>query len=63
MRYLLNLILAFLCFFQLDASAACVRNAYVGSRENDPESIVENVSVIHGDYSDYEIDLVIPGGS
>ncbi len=28
---------------------------YLGAREGAPESIVENVSTIHGDYSEFEI--------
>jgi hypothetical protein len=61
MRYLLGLILA--CFWFLEAGAVenSLHNTYLGSRENDPESLVENVSTIHGDYSDYEIDLIVPG--
>ena len=34
---------------------------YLGSREGDPEGFIENVSTIHGDYSEYAIDLAIPG--
>jgi len=59
MLYLLNLTLAFLWFLQAHAAESSINNAYLGSRENDPESIVENVSTIHGDYSDYEIDLSV----
>ena len=61
MRYLLNLTLALFWFLQADAGVSFVNNACLGSRENDPESIVENVSTIHGNYSDYEIDLIVPG--
>lgn len=34
-------------------------NIYLGSREGDPASLVRNVSVIHGDYSEVEVDLVV----
>lgn len=33
---------------------------YLGSREGDPASIVENVSIIHGDYTEVEVDLTVP---
>ncbi len=55
MRYLLNLTFAFLCFFQPIGGASSINIT------RDPESIVENVSTINGDYSDYEIDLNILG--
>jgi YD repeat-containing protein len=32
----------------------------LGSRESDPESLVQNVSTIHGDYTEVEVDLVVP---
>ncbi len=59
MRYLLGLILVL--FLRIDAAENLVHSTNLGSRENDPESLVENVSTIHGDYSDYEIDLIVPG--
>ncbi|MDE3046679.1 MAG: hypothetical protein KGJ02_08600 [Verrucomicrobiota bacterium] len=61
MRYLLNLTLALFFFLQAHAVESSVNIAYLEARENDPESIIENVSTIHGNYSDYEIDLVVPG--
>jgi hypothetical protein len=49
-------------FYFLNAVAdEHLSKTYLGSRESDPASIVENVSTIHGDYSEYEIDLIIPG--
>jgi RHS repeat-associated protein len=33
----------------------------LGSREGDPASIVEGVSTIYGDYSEFDIDAVVPG--
>ena len=32
---------------------------YQGSREGDPASIVEDVSIIHGDYTQVEVDLTV----
>lgn len=61
MRYLLSLILAFFCFLEANASEHSLYNVCLGSRESDPESLVENVSTIYGDYLDYEVDLVLPG--
>ncbi|PIS02509.1 MAG: hypothetical protein COT85_04915 [Chlamydiae bacterium CG10_big_fil_rev_8_21_14_0_10_42_34] len=61
MCYLLNLTLALFFFLQAHAVESSVNIAYLEARENDPESIIENVSTIHGNYTDYEIDLVVPG--
>ncbi|MDP1609355.1 MAG: RHS repeat-associated core domain-containing protein [Chlamydiales bacterium] len=61
MRYFLGLTLAFFWLFKAAASEHSLYNASLGSRESDPESLVENVSTIYGDYSDYEVDLVLPG--
>ena len=33
----------------------------LGPRESDPSSIVEGVSTLFGNYSEVEIDLVVPG--
>ncbi|MDR2539352.1 MAG: hypothetical protein LBC45_01855 [Chlamydiales bacterium] len=60
MRYLLNLIVSFFCFANAFTSES-LSQIYLGSREGDPTSLVENVSTIHGDYSEYEVDLVVPG--
>ncbi|MBX7067451.1 MAG: hypothetical protein K1X28_09485 [Parachlamydiales bacterium] len=50
------------CFFCATYAAEdSSRKRHVGSREGDPASLVENVSTIHGDYSEYEIDLIVPG--
>ena len=32
----------------------------LAARESDPESFVENVSTIFGDYSEVEVDLIVP---
>jgi len=58
MRLILALILCLFCTQNLPASAPHI---FVGSREGDPESLVQNVSVIHGDYSELEVDLYIFG--
>jgi RHS repeat-associated protein len=34
---------------------------FTSSLENDPQSIIENVSTIHGDYSKLETDLIVSG--
>ena len=58
MRLILALILSLCCTQNLLANAP---NIFVGSREGDPESLVQNVSVIHGDYSELEVDLCVSG--
>lgn len=60
-RYLIGLALS-LCWFLQNATAkeSSLSSVYLGSREGDPASLVENVSTIHGDYTEVEIDLVVP---
>lgn len=41
------------------ANECSLSEIYLGSRENDPNSIVENVSTIHGDYTEVEVDLTV----
>ena len=50
------------------AGIFCFQNAWaqnslseicLGSREGDPASIVEDVSIIHGDYTQVEVDLTV----
>jgi RHS repeat-associated protein len=36
-----------------------ISSTYLGSREGDPASLVENVSTIHGDYTEVEVDLTV----
>lgn len=55
----LVLVLAPFSFQQLLAKEDFL--SLLGSREGDPSSIVENVSTIHGDYSESEIDLIVFG--
>jgi RHS repeat-associated protein len=48
-------------FFQnAEADESSLSSSYLGSLEGDPASIVENVSTIYGDYTEIEIDLVVP---
>ncbi|MCB1075530.1 MAG: hypothetical protein KDK59_08365 [Simkania sp.] len=42
-----------------DFSAKSFGIVCLGSREGDPTSVVKNVSVIHGDYSEIEVDLIV----
>lgn len=57
-RYLLGVIVSFFCF-QHAFSEQSPSSVYLGSREADPASLVENVSTIHGDYSEVEVDLSV----
>jgi hypothetical protein len=53
------LILHVLCCHKVIASEGDFRSIYLGSREGDRDSLVENVSTIHGDYTEQETDLVV----
>jgi hypothetical protein len=56
---LTSLVLSFCCFLQSAiAKESPVSSTYLGSREGDPASLVENVSTIHGDYTEVESDSV-----
>jgi RHS repeat-associated protein len=59
-RCLMGLILSLLCFQNAIASQNSLSSTYLGSREGDPTGFVENVSTIHGDYTEVEIDLIVP---
>lgn len=60
-HYWMRLVLAFCCFAQIaNARESSLSHPYLGSRENDPASLVENVSTIHGDYTETEADLTVP---
>lgn len=53
-----NLVLAI--FFQTAlASESSISSVYLGSRESDPASLVENVSTIYGDFTEVEVDLTV----
>jgi len=59
-RIALNLILNIFCLQNLIANDVSWTDL-IGSREGDPESLVQNVSTIFGDYSEVEVDLVVSG--
>ncbi|MBM3191393.1 MAG: RHS repeat protein, partial [Chlamydiae bacterium] len=60
MRYrLLIFVWVFCCFLQAIAKDNSVSSLYLGSREGDPAGLVENVSVVHGDYTEVEVDLTV----
>ena len=56
-RCLMGLVLGLSCFQNAIAVENSLSNMYLGSREGDPASLVENVSTIHGDYTEVEVDL------
>lgn len=61
-KVMIRLILGFvacLFYFQYANAQASISEIYLGSREGDPASLVENVSTIHGDYTEVEVDLVV----
>jgi RHS repeat-associated protein len=52
--------IACLFFFQhANAAQTSISEIYLGSREGDPASLVENVSTIHGDYTEVEVDVTV----
>lgn len=59
-RCLMSLVFGFFCFQNVMANDSSLSSIYLGSREGDPASLVENVSTIHGDYTEVEVDLVVP---
>ncbi len=59
-RYLMSFVLSFCCFLESAiANESTIAATYLGSKEADPASLVENVSTIHGDYTDVEVDLTV----
>jgi len=58
MRFILGFIIGAICLLNVAAQAS-ISEIYLGSREGDPASIVENVSTIHGDYTEVEVDLTV----
>lgn len=54
-----GVVLGFFYFQYALASENSLSRIYLGSREGDPASIVENVSTIHGDYTEVEVDLTV----
>lgn len=59
-QYLICLVFVLFYFQNASAIESRTSSIYLGSREGDPASIVENVSVVHGDYTEIEVDLVVP---
>lgn len=55
-RWVFAFVFSLFCF-QLNGSL--ISELYLGSRESDPAGLVENVSVIHGDYTEVEVDLTV----
>ena len=58
-RCLMGLLVGLFYFQSAAANEKALSNIYLGSREGDPASLVENVSVIHGDYTEVEVDLTV----
>lgn len=58
-RIVFYLVLSVCCFQYAIADDSTTSSVYLGSREGDPESLVENVSTIHGDYTEYDVDLTV----
>ena len=48
----------FLSFF-ISQYANADSLSLLGSKESDPSSIIANVSTIHGDYTEVEVDLTV----
>ena len=57
----LIIVLRFLIVCDLRANAFGSSTLSIISREGDPESIVKNVNIIHGNYSELEIDAIVEG--
>ena len=47
------------CFQNATANESSLSSIYLSSREGDPASLVENVSTIHGDYTEFAVDLTV----
>lgn len=58
-RYLLGLVLSLFCFQNAIGKVDSLSSIYLSSREADSASLVENVSAIHGDYTEVEVDLTV----
>src|SRR5262245_16137210 len=59
MRLPFALIACIFCFLQAQAAQTSISEIYLGSRESDPASLVENVSTIHGDYTVVAVDVTV----
>ncbi len=58
-RWIIGFITCLLCFQNIQATQTSISEIYLGSREGDPASLVENVSTLHGDYTELEVDLSV----
>lgn len=59
MRLLLGLMASLFFFQNAHAAQTSISEIYLGSREGDPASLVENVSTINGDYTEVEVDVSV----
>ena len=59
-RLILGFIACLFCIQHVNAAQTLISEIYLGSREGDPASLVENVSTIHGDYTEVEVDVAVP---
>ena len=60
-RFCILIWIALITFFHsIDAADSPISQIYLGSRESDPHSLFENVSTIHGDYTEVEVDVTVP---
>ena len=56
-NYILSLVLSCCWIIQHGiGKEISLTNTYLGSRESDPASLVQNVSTIYGDYTEVEVD-------
>lgn len=58
-RFLLHTIACLFCLQPVEAVQTSISEVYLGSREGDPASLVENVSTINGDYTEIEVDVSV----
>lgn len=52
MRLILGFIACLFFIQHVSSSQTSINELFLGSRQGDPDSIVENVSTIYGDYTD-----------
>ncbi len=57
--YLLGISFRLFCSSLEDVLPSSSGEIFLGSRESDPSSLVENVSTIYGDYTEIEVDLIV----
>lgn len=59
MKYYLLFIILSCCSQSIRSEERSINSIHLGSRESDPGSLVENVSMIYGDYTEIEVDIKI----